>query len=204
MNTLEIKKENIVNSFEDFYKVAKKQFYDYEKLEGISNWKKYDFSIDCSEDQIKFKDMLQIRFIEELTEASAAIEEKEHFWEEITDALNFFISAYIMVGTDFNKLPKPSNYLSKESNPKVPDFINYSIKAYGLVHRVGYLCNLLKNRPWAQSNYLVSMVDFNERFEDLWVSFWKFLGDLGLSEQDIFDLFERKVLVNRWRIKTGY
>ena len=204
MNTLEIKKQNIVNNFEDFYKVAKKQFYDYEKLEGIPNWKKYDFSIDCSEDQMKFKDMLQIRFIEELTEASAAIKEPEHFWEEITDALNFFISACIMVDTNFNKLPKPSSFLKVKSKPKVPSIKKYSIKAYELVHKVGFLCNLLKNRPWAQSNYLVSMIDFNERFEELWTSFWKFLGDLGLSEQDIFDLFERKVLVNRWRIKTGY
>ena len=62
-----------------------------EKIEGIANWKEYSFSIDCAQDQMKFKDMLQIRFIEELTEASAA-EEYEHFWEEITDALNFFLS----------------------------------------------------------------------------------------------------------------
>lgn len=204
MNTLEVKKLNLVKNFEDFYKIAKKQFLDYEKIEGIENWKDYDFSIDCSEDQMKFKDMLQIRFVEELTEASASLKEPEHFWEEITDSLNFFISSYIMLGVDFSKLANPQNYLSKKDKRKIPSFKKFSIMSYKLIHEVGYLCNLLKNRPWAMSNYLVSLIDFNERLNCLWISFWKFLGNLGINEIILFDLFERKVLVNRWRIKTGY
>ena len=204
MNTLEIKTKQQVKSFDDFYKLGKKQFLDYEKIEGISNWKEYDFSIDCAEDQFKFKDMLQIRFIEELTEASQAINEFEHFWEEITDALNFFISAYIMIDANFKKLPSPEKYLKKKGKRKIPNFKKFSIWTYQLVHNVGCLCNLLKNRPWSQSNYLVSMIDFNERLETLWISFWKYLGKLGLDKYILFDLFERKVLVNQWRIQTGY
>ena len=76
----------------------------YEKLEG-RDWKKYDFSIDCAEDQMLFKDMLQIRCIEELTEASIAFKEGsyEHFKEEITDALNFYLSAMVMYGYEMKK-----------------------------------------------------------------------------------------------------
>ena len=83
MNTLEINYKHKINSFDDLWKYAKKQFIEYEKLEG-RDWKNYDFSIDCAEDQMLFKDMLQIRCIEELTEASVAFEngEKEHFYEE--------------------------------------------------------------------------------------------------------------------------
>jgi len=206
MNTLEVKVKHSIKTFDDFYKVAKKQFYDYEKIEGINNWKEYDFSIDCSEDQMKFKDMLQVRFIEELTEASAALlnNEPDHFWEEITDSLNFFISSYVMLDIDRNSLPNPEKYLSKKDKRFIPSFEEYSIKSYKLVHDVGNLCNLLKNRPWAQSNYLVSLIDFNERFEELWIDFWKYLGWLGIDKEVLFDLFERKVLVNAWRIKTGY
>ena len=87
--------------YDDLYKYAMKQFIEYEKLEGINNWKEYDFSIDCSNDQMKFKDMLQIRCIEELTEATHAMDNKEHFFEEMTDATNFFLSAYCMLGIDF-------------------------------------------------------------------------------------------------------
>ena len=204
MNTLEIKIKKQVNSFDDLYSLGKKQFLDYEKIEGIENWDKYDFSIDCCEDQFKFKDMLQIRFIEELTEASQALDEDEHFWEEITDSLNFFISAFIMLGCDFNKLPSPEKYLRKKEQRRIPTFEEFSVLTYPVIHHVGCLCNLLKNRPWAQSNYLVSLIDFNERLEELWVCFWKYLGKLGLDKKALFDLFERKVLVNRWRMKTGY
>ena len=84
MNTTEIKWNHEIKSFDELFKAAKEQFLMYEKLEGIDDWEKYDFSIDCSADQMKFKDMLQIRFIEELTEASIAMDEEgEHFWEEI-------------------------------------------------------------------------------------------------------------------------
>lgn len=204
MNTLEVKTTNLIKNFGDFYKIGKRQFLEYEAIEGITNWKEYDFSIDCSEDQMKFKDMIQIRFIEELTEASCALKEPEHFWEEITDALNFFISGYIMLGTDFKKLPNPEQFLSKKNKMKVPSFKKYSIMTYPLIHYTGSLCNLLKNRPWAQSNYLVSMIDFNERLEELWIAFWSYLGKLGIDKENLFDLFERKVLVNRWRMKTGY
>ena len=88
-----------------------KQFVDYERLEGI-NWEEYDFCIDCADDQARFKDMLQIRFIEELTEASASLDEPdEHFWEEIGDAINFFLSAMCMYGVDFSEMPEHKLYI---------------------------------------------------------------------------------------------
>lgn len=212
MNTLQVKITNKIKSFNDLYKYAKKQFLAYEKLEGIDNWKEYDFSIDCAEDQEKFKHMLQIRFIEELTEASEAIinNEKDHFWEEITDSINFFLSAYIMLGTNFKKFISPKKILNTYSPAylfaykHIPSFDAFGKEAYRIIHQVGLLCNLLKNRKWTQSNYLVSMLDFNIRLENLWVGFWFFIKDLGLTEKDIFELFERKYLVNKWRIQTGY
>lgn len=205
MNTLEVKINHTINSFSDLYKYAKKQFINYEKLEGIDNWKEYGFSIDCSIDQMKFKDMLQIRFIEELTEATHSLDDISHFMEEITDALNFFLSAYVMLGVDFTKLKNPDDILYKRKyTPIIPTFDECSLLFYPLVDKVGYLCNLLKNRPWAQSNYLVSMLDFNERLEDLWNEFWLVIKKLKLNKTDIFELFERKYLVNKWRIQTGY
>lgn len=220
MNTLEIKTKGIIKSWEDLYKYAYKQFVSYEKLEGIDNWKKYDFSIDCSEDQMKFKDMLQIRCIEELTEATHALDNYDHFLEEITDAINFFLSAYCMLGVDFNKfnfeIQKKHfeiNYLNTPEclkNCFEEGKVNYSFKStlyvlfYKIVNDIGNLCNLLKNRPWTQSNYLVSMLDFNERLEELWKTFWGVMVDIGLSDKMIFELFERKYLVNKWRMKTGY
>ena len=205
MNTTEIKLKNIINSFTNLYKYAKKQFLEYEKLEGINDWEEYSFSIDCAQDQMKFKDMLQIRCIEELTEATHALDNDEHFWEEITDSLNFFLSAYCMLGVDFNTLPSARILLiqNRKKDPKIT-FHNCSLLFYKIVDDIGDLCNLLKNRPWAQSNYLVSMYDFDKRLKQLWIDYWIMLAKLGLTKKKIFELFERKYLVNAWRIKTGY
>ena len=209
MNTTEIKYNNNIKSFEELYKYARKQFLLYEKLEGIDDWEKYDFSIDCSEDQMKFKDMLQIRFIEELTEASISLEEpEEHFWEEIGDAINFFLSAFIMAGIDFNSLTSPEELLYIDENKcrimEKPTYSEFSMRVYPTIESVGYLCNLLKNRPWAQSNYLVSLLDFEERIGYLWTDFWQFLGSMKIQPEDVFELFWRKYQVNLFRIKTGY
>ena len=207
MNTLEIKIKNKINSFDDLYKLAYQQFVDYEKLEGIKNWNKYDFSIDCFEDQMKFKDMLQIRFIEELTEASLAREDKDHFLEEITDSLNFLLSAYLMYKgpnlKDF--MISPDIILKDEVHLNIPAKINsISVLFYPVIEKVGGLCNLLKNRPWTQSNYLVSLTDFEKSLENLWIEYWKMIKVLGINKYMIFELFERKYLVNKWRMKTGY
>lgn len=208
MNTQEIQVKHHIRSWPEFYDVARKQFLAYEKLEGIPDWEAHDFSIDCADDQARFKDMLEIRFVEELTEASACLDEGiEHFLEEITDSINFLLSAYIMAGYDLLRdLPEIQDFLSLSSNGvKKPGSIDeMAIPAYNLVHRVGWTCNLLKNRPWAQSNYLVDLLQFKERMTDLWIYFWTWVGGLGINKIMLFDLFERKVEVNRFRIKSGY
>lgn len=209
MNTSDIKFNNEIKSFPELFKAAKDQFLLYEKLEGIDNWEEYNFSIDCSADQMMFKDMLQIRFIEELTEASIAMDEpEEHFWEEIGDALNFFLSSYVMLGVDFNSLPNPEtilvDYVRAPGKIKTIYKREYSIHVYPIIEKVGYLCNLLKNRPWAQSNFLVSMIDFNERLTSLWVEFWSFLNYMKVSPTEVFEMFWKKYQVNIYRINTGY
>lgn len=202
MNTEEVKVKIKITTFEELYDLAKKQFIEYEKVEGI-DWKNYDFSIDTPEDQLKFKDMLQIRFIEELTEADEALRsgDMNHFKEEISDALNFFLAAMSMLGIDLNKLPKPCT--SKVAFTVKVDIDFYQKKCWELVYKVGHLCNLLKNRPWSQSNYLVSMLDFNKRLVELWGEFWYFLS-IWFTDLDIFEMFGKKYTVNKFRMRSGY
>ena len=209
MNTSDVKFNNEIKNFNELYQAARDQFIMYEQLEGIDNWEDYDFSIDCSCDQMKFKDMLQIRFIEELTEASIAmLEPSEHFWEEIGDALNFFLSSYVMLGIDFNSLTSPEeilvDYTKAYQKTKTIYKEEYSTHVYPVIEKVGYLCNLLKNRPWTQSNFLVSITDFNERLNELWVEFWSFLNYMKVSPTDVFEMFWKKYQVNIHRIETGY
>lgn len=212
MNTTEIEKIVEIHNFKEMFDWAKKQFLAFEVVEGVIQeptdkaWEDYSFSIDCPQDQMKFKDMLQIRFIEELTEASMAVDDKNHFHEEVTDALNFFLTSYIMLGKDLSKLSDPSKFLElgREGKLMVRTVVDMKVLFYQMVEAAGYLCNLLKNRPWSQSNYLVSMLDFEERLENLWSIFWTGLGSLGFYEENLFDLFSKKLSVNLFRIETGY
>ena len=210
MNTTEVKTKGIIKSFDDLFFYARKQFLEYEKLEGIDDWEEHDFSIDCSADQMRFKDMLQIRCVEELTEATHAFDNEEHFFEEVTDALNFFLSAYCMLGVNLKELEDPEHMLKVWGLTLKSDLSEYIEKLrikglfYDIVDDIGDLCNLLKNRPWAQSNYLVSMYDFDLRSKKLWHTFWFSLARLGLTKETIFDMFERKYEVNRFRIRSGY
>jgi hypothetical protein len=154
---------------------------------------------------MKFKDMLQIRCIEELTEATHAMDNQEHFFEEITDAVNFFLSAYCMLGVDFKHFQNVEYILSQYAPRKhLPNYNDCAKYFYYIVDDIGNLCNLLKNRPWAQSNYLVSMYDFDERLKTLWSTFWNTIGWLGITKEQLFEMFERKYEVNKFRIKTGY
>lgn len=201
MNTIEIKIKGKIKTFKDIFFYAKKQFLAYEKIEGINNLD--DFSIDCAVDQIKFKDMLQIRFVEELCEATEAIDCKQHFYEEVTDAMNFLLSTYIMAGIDLNTLPDPNKLIISEGNIPTTES-ECALLFFPLIFRCGMICNLLKNRPWAQSNYLVSLLDFNNEIQKLWIQFWEMMGQIGLKEEQLAQLFEQKYEVNKWRIKTGY
>ena len=90
MNILDIEVKYQIHNYKELLFYAKKQFFKYEEIEGIKNWEEYDFSIDCSEDQLKFKDILEIRFVEELTEMTLAIDNLSHFKEELIDSFNFF------------------------------------------------------------------------------------------------------------------
>lgn len=210
MNTLEITPKYIIKNQKELLKYAKQQFVAYEKIEGIDNWKDYQFSIDCPSDQLKFKDMLEIRFVEELTEATTALYEEKsipHFLEEIADSLNFFLSAYIMLDFDFNKVRSIDTMLETENRLNylnLEEDTNIYGLFYKIIEQVGMLCNLLKNRPWSQSNYLVDMVLFEERLIDLWHYYFKVLNYIGIGQKELYDIFSRKFEVNKFRIKTHY
>ena len=199
MNTTEVALEGLVKDYKSFWNITKEQFINYEKLEG-RDWDNYDFCIDTPEDQLLLKDMLQVRMIEELAEAHEAylLNQEDHYKEEIADAVNFFMAAVHMSGLTFNGFPD-----KKEVFETFDPRISLWKEASDTIYRVHHLCNLLKNRPWSQSNYLVSLDEYNERWQDLWNSFWTLIFH-HINEIDLFEVVERKYLVNKYRIETGY
>lgn len=208
MNTRDItvKLPKDVNLFW-IYNQHKKMFYKFMELEGISNWKEYNFSIDTAADQTIFKDVLQIRFIEELTEATTSGCIIDHFEEEIIDSFNFLLSGLVALDMKLEDLPEWKD--RKRNKLKLWFILKYrrnklNGETYKVVEKVGLLTNLLKSRPWAQNQLLVDSMMFNKRLVDLWVQFNEYINWLGIDLDTLYKLWYQKSEINYFRLKTGY
>lgn len=200
MNTEDFKPLKIPKKpLEHIFKKQKEILHEFMLLEGI-DLKTYNFDINCLEDQQLLKDFLQIRFIEELTEASVDMDNRNHFEEEIIDAFNFLVEAYILYGYSYKDLKSWVDFdfeHSQNSNNNVH-------MLYSVVEKVGKTCNLLKNRPWKQSQYLVDLYLFEENLKKIWAFFNKLCSYFNISLDKLFEVWSLKYQVNKFRIRTRY
>ena len=209
MNTNDFKpwKYRGEKSFHDIFRFQKKVFDMYMEAEktDVSN-----FDINVYSDQQILKDFLQIRFIEELTEATADVKHEDHFLEEIIDAFNFLVEAYLIYGWTYKDLPPWQNIYQSDSD-KLPIGIesqsrlaHFGSQFYWVVQDVGNACNLLKNRPWRQSQYLVDLLEFEKMFKRIWNQFNRLCDGVGITRKMIFETWSLKYQVNIYRLKTKY
>ena len=208
MNTrdIEVKLPKDVN-LNWIYAQHKKMFYKFMELEGIPDWKEYNFSIDTAADQSIFKDVIQIRFIEELTEATTSGTVLDHFEEEIIDSFNFLLSSLVALDKKLEDLPTWKD--RKRNKLKLWFILRYrrnklNAETYKVVEKVGLLTNLLKSRPWAQNQLLVDSLLFNRRLDDLWKQFNHYINWLGIDLATLYRLWYQKSQINYFRLKTGY
>lgn len=157
-----------------------------------------DFDINIYKDQQIFKDFLQIRFIEELTEATEDIQNKDHFAEELIDAFNFLIASYIIYGYSSKQLNMDYSIIDLDSEDKI------KLALYDIIQVVGNTCNCLKNRPWRKSQYLVDLYVFEKRYDNIWNKFYSFIRSLGFDEKYIYEQWSLKYQVNLFRLNTNY
>lgn len=155
-----------------------------------------EFDIDTFEDQETFKKYCW-RITEELMEALECIDDHIHLREELIDGLNFLMELYILCGVDINLLEFPPKNIMHSSKP-LEDRILHVI--YGL----GMAANVLKNRQWRQSQYLVDMYVFEPRVMRLWAHYFQIFYCLGMNGKDIKALWSLKYQVNLFRIKSNY
>lgn len=210
MNTNDFKplEYNPDTCWDTIFKLQKKVFVEYMKQEKI-DWPNYDFDINCYEDQQLLKDFLEIRFVEELTEATEDMEHEDHFLEEMIDALNFLVEAYIIYGWGPKDLKPGTAYLNKFDDDSKPhdltgvDNILFACFYY-LVESVGKTCNKLKNRPWKQCQYLVDLIVFEERFKEIFKWFMYVCNYCRITQETLFKVWSQKYQCNLYRISTRY
>ncbi|MDD5649285.1 MAG: hypothetical protein PHF86_02525 [Candidatus Nanoarchaeia archaeon] len=163
-----------------------------------------NFDIDTYEDQEIFKKYCW-RVTEEISEALEDTEHPQHFKEEIVDAFNFLIELYNLYGWSvtnlewiFNK-ENIKNFGKKKLDPVTAEI--FSIK---VIKSLGLTANLLKNRKWRQSQYLVDLLIFEKRFKQVWIDFQQLFWNCGITPEELFQQWSLKYQVNLYRLRTNY
>ena len=184
-----------------------------------------EFDIDIYEDQMLLKEFLLERAVEEITEAGAAIKANhvEHYKEEMIDVFNFLIETAIILGDqypiDVSDNESVYNYFNGEEFFGDVDTLdaNYTdeenqvhrvsniLKAlYDLVQCIGELTNLLKQRPWRESQYPVDLITFKARWKRVWLNFWLTQKYYGFNWKEFKAIWSKKYQVNKFRIESNY
>lgn len=75
---------------------------------------------------------------------------------------------------------------------------------YVIVYQLNITRNLLKNRPWKQTQVMTKEIEYQESLVKSLIMYLGFLGIYGFDPESLYNLFRCKQALNIWRIKTGY
>ncbi len=119
---------------------------------------------------------------------------ENHFREELIDGFNFLIELYLLYGWDLKNLPSTIQLNACSIDEKV----------LNVVYQLGVTANLLKNRQWRRSQYLVDLYIFESRFKKIWENYLNIFYALGMTMEEVCDLWSLKYQVNLFRINSNY
>lgn len=159
-----------------------------------------NFDINTLEDQELFKKLCW-QIVEELTEAMEAKDknEKDHVLEELIDAFNFMLELYQLYGMAPDFAWGHTYGFRKDIADE-----NFEENILELIKTIGLAANCLKNREWRQSQYMVDLGVFEERLLSTGAMFAMLFGSIGVTEDEVRELWSLKYQVNLFRIKSKY
>lgn len=197
--------------------ILAKKYTDIEKMGNLLETT--NINIDTKEGQLWIKEFAW-RITEELTEAIQPLEENEsltddhilHYFEELADALHFFVEMAIISGyssEDFYELFDNGieiygiDMIEKdEIGPRKLEGIR--LNHWKVVYELGLMCNTLKNKRWKQTQLLTDHEQFSQyikrAFEKLILCFIR----AGCDIENIYNFYFKKSEVNRFRQRTNY
>lgn len=78
------------------------------------------------------------------------------------------------------------------------------ILLFDVVYELNIARNLLKSRPWKQTQMMTKELDFQYSLVKAFYLYMGFLGNQEFSETSIYKLFFKKQRLNLWRQKSNY
>lgn len=73
-----------------------------------------------------------------------------------------------------------------------------------LIQTIGELTNLLKQRPWRDSQYPVDLLTFENRWYAIWDSFMLLVSNINFTFKEFKAIWSKKYQVNKFRIESNY
>lgn len=73
-----------------------------------------------------------------------------------------------------------------------------------VVYQLNITRNLLKNRPWKQTQIMTKEIEYQESLVKSFIMYLGFLAVYDFDPEKLYNLFRCKQTLNLWRIKTGY
>ena len=161
--------------------------------------------------QARLKDF-SWRVTEELMEALEAWRkhDKDHFEEELVDALHFLVEQHILAGIE------PADYVKSFPNlQNDPLTIMYQMLPplcsrrvpelmVDMIERVGLAMNCLKNKPWKQTHMLTDVQKFKSHMVWAMHRYIVLVREAGIYPVDLYNLYFRKSKVNSFRVSSKY
>jgi len=164
-----------------------------------------------SKGQFRLKDFAW-RITEELGEALEAFEKhpgiREHYDEEIADALHFLVEFTILAGVTVERFDSEYDKLDILFDENwVATSRQHSSLYRDMGRTVGALavaCNCLKNKPWKNTQMMTDVDYFTKKVLEVWDRFAELCQRSGLNSAKMFDLYFRKSEVNKFRQRSNY
>jgi len=214
---IEVPKESLIATIFDHQRTLMIRYDEIERKNGFKV-PEFPYHIENAQVQARIKDMFW-RTTEELAEALETIPtvsylqnwpahwdsdvEVRHFFEEITDALHFLVEASIIANLD----PQEVQTLST-SIFNYQAFREQTYRTLRLIKQIpmalGSTANILKNKPWKQTQMCTDTKKFKENFLISWRHFLEMWACLDCKEVHLYIFYTKKNLVNQWRQKTKY
>lgn len=214
----------VIDKFEAIFARQRELMEKYHHIEvasGLLQTEDCPVNLHSKEGQARLKDF-SWRVTEELAEAMESYRagDIEHFHEELVDALHFLVEQHILSGLS------PQDYISdilgapREMDSKCSmDILWAEVSSQDieiehlkrvdymmmtLIETIGLAMNCLKNKPWKQSHILTDISKFKELMVVAMYRYILLMKGLGLSAEDVYNLYFRKSEVNKFRQRSNY
>lgn len=190
------------------------KYHHIEERSGLLQTGDCPVNLDDKRGQARLKDFAW-RVTEEVGEALDAIDDPEHFCEELIDGLHFLTELSILSGMNsarvYSEITKSAPDEDTDILSEIAHLGSYmftgefatQIAVAKLVETLGMTCNCLKNKPWKQSNMVTDKNKFYENLGKVWLVYIALLS-LHLTPDEIADVYLKKSQVNKFRQRSNY